>query len=351
MANLFAYRIDNHGDNVRPPALQEARARARAGEITEADLQQAEDQAITELITYQRHLTLSCFTDGGFRNADYRSPVLQSVAGFSRVPEQMSADGFGTWVVDGPLKARKPIALDAARFLLDETGYPVKVKLPSAAHLAAHTYSDDLTRRAYPGAAALGDAIAELLRDEIELLFEIGVKFVQLDNPDYSAYLVGREVGPLSFEEALEIDNATVAGLEADEDQKVALTVGWGDHLDAPVDTSRAEALFASAFDKFTFPYHSDAAVAQNLPALVPDDKQIGLGIVDATVAGLEDIDTVMARLDLAIEQHEYNRIGFLPQRGFQQAAYRPAALTLEQQRRKLEHVETFATMIWGNEA
>ncbi|GAA5034287.1 hypothetical protein ACFQRL_14815 [Microbacterium fluvii] len=350
MANLFGYRIDNHGDNVRPEAIQQARARRRAGEIDADELREIEDAAIGEFLTYQRHLTLSSLSDGNFRDGDYRSAVLQSVAGFVRVPDAKFADGLGVWTVEGPLKQRKPIATDAARFLLENTGFPVKVKLPSAAHIAAQTYSDQSVR-AYPGAAALGDAIAELLRDEIELLLEIGVSYIQLDNPDYAAYLAGAGDPELSFDDALGIDNAVVAGLDKEEHQKIALTIGWGEHLDAAVDTARAEKLFASDYDKFIFPFHTDAAVAQNLPLLVPNEKQIALGIVDAFDPALEDVDTVMARLDLAIEQHEYDRIGLLPHRGFQPIHYVPAALTIEEQRRKLEHVETFATMIWGNEA
>ncbi|MFE5407566.1 hypothetical protein [Microbacterium sp. NPDC056569] len=350
MANLFSYRIDNHGDNVRPDSIQQARKKFRAGEITAEERQQVEDDAILEFISFQRHLTLSCLSDGNFRDGDYRSAVLQSVAGFSRVPDAMEPSGLGTWTVDGPLKQRKPIATDAARFLLDHTGFPVKVKLPSAAHIAAHTYTPD-ARRAYPGAAAVGDVVAEMLRDELELLFEIGVKFVQFDNPDYFTYLAGGEVGEMSFDEALSIDAAVVAGLEKDEDQKVALTIGWEDDLAGDLDVARAERLFASDYDKFTFPFHTDAVVARNLPTLVPDDKQIGIGIVDAFAPELEDVDTVMARLDVALDQHDYDRIGLLPNRGFQPIHYRDAPLSIEQQRKKLEHVETFATMVWGNEA
>ncbi len=350
MANLFAYRIDNHGNNVRPQSIQDARAKRRAGEIDEAELRAIEDDAIVEFVAYQRHLTLSCLTDGGFRNGDYRSPLLHSISGFERVPDAMLPDGLGRWRVTGPLKQRKPIALDDARFLLESTGFPVKVVLPSPSHIAAQTYTDDIYR-AYPGAAALGDAIAEMLRDELELLFEVGVKVVQIDNPDYSAYLVGRGGEQLSFEDALQIDNAAVSGLEKDEDQKVALTIGWGDNLDGTVDTARAERIFASDFDKFIFPYHNDAAVAQSLPPLVPNEKQIGIGIVDAENPELEDIGTVMARLDEVVEQHQYDSIALLPNRPFHPVHYFPAKLTIEEQRRKLEHVETFATMVWGNEA
>ena len=351
MANLFAYRIDNHGDNIRPDTIQAARAKFRAKEIEADELRAIEDDAILDFISQQRRLTLSCFTDGGYRNGDYRSAVLQSIAGFSRVPDQMTPGGVGVWTVDGPLKPRKPIASDAAQFLLDNTGFPVKVKLPSAAHIAAHTYSDAAVR-AYPGAAALGDAIAELLRDEIEHLFEIGVKFVQLDNPDFSAYLVGREAGELSFEEALEIDNAVVAGLEKEEDQKVALTIGWGDNLDAALDVARAERLFALGVRQVHLPVPHRRRRRPGPPtATCPDDKQIGLGIVDATVPALEDVDTVMARIDRAVDVHDWDRIGLLPHRGFQPVHYIPAALTIEEQRKKLEHVETIATMVWGNEA
>ncbi|GAA1469028.1 hypothetical protein [Microbacterium thalassium] len=351
MANYFAYRIDNHGDNVRPSDIQRARKELRAGEITADELREIEDAAIIDWIKAQRHLTLSCLTDGGFRYGDYRSPVLHSVAGFTRDPERMGPGGFGTWIVDAPLKLKKPIASDDAAFLLEQTQLPVKVKLPSAAHLAAQCYDELKTVRAYPGAAALGDAIAELLRDEIEHLLEIGVQFIQLDNPDYSAHLVGRGGELLTFDEAVQIDNAVVAGLQKEESQKVGLTVGWGDDLDGAVDYDRVAVLFATDYDKFIVPFHNEAAVAQDLPRHVPDDKQVGIGIVDATVAELEDIDTVVKRIEDVVEVHDYDRIALLPQKGFQQAHYIPAALTAEEQRKKLEHVETFATMIWGNEA
>lgn len=350
MANLFAYRIDNHGDSIRPQKIQDARAKVRAKEMSPDELREIEDEAILEWISTQRHLTLSAFTDGGFRNGDYRSPIFHSVSGFSRVPDAMLPDGNGRWTVDGPLKLTKPIASDAAAFMLENTTLPVKVNLPSPAHIAAQTYSDGAVR-AYPGAAALGDAIAELLRDEIEHLFEIGVSFVQLDNPDYAAYLAGRDSSELSFDEALQIDGAVIAGLERDDYQKVALTIGWGDHVDAAPDTTRAEKLFALEYDKFTFPLHNDAAAAQGLAALVPDDKQVGIGIVDATNPQLEDIDPVLARIDGVIDVHDYDRIGLLPHRPFMPVHYKPVNLTAEDQRRKLERVETFATMIWGNEA
>ncbi|GAA1704567.1 5-methyltetrahydropteroyltriglutamate--homocysteine S-methyltransferase [Microbacterium sediminicola] len=351
MANYFAYRIDNHGGAVRPKLLQQARDQLRAGEITADELAAIEDEQIQEWITTQRHLTLSCLSDGGYRNGDYRSPVLWNVQGFTRAQGQMSDAGFGTWIVDGPLKLKSPIAADAASFMLEHTGFPVKVNLPSPAHIAAQCYDELKTVRAYPGAAALGDALAELMVEEIEHLFELGVKFIQFDNPDYSAYLVGRDNPLLTFDEAVQIDNAVIAGLEKEEDQKVALATGWGDNLDGDVDYARVEKLFATSYDKFTVPFHNEAAVAQDLPRYVPEGKQVSLGIVDATTPALEDIDTVVKRIEDVIDVHDYDAIGLLPQRPFQAAHYQPAALTQEEQRKKLEQVEIFATMIWGNEA
>lgn len=346
----LASRIDNHGDNVRPDSIQSARAEYRAKRISGDELRAIEDQAILEFVAYQRQVALSYVTDGEYRNGDYRSPVLHSMAGFRRVPDAKTPEGLGIWTVDAPLSLTEPIASDAARFLLENTELPVKVKLPSASHIAAHTFSD-VTVRAYPSASALGDAISQLLRDEIEHLFEMGVRLVQIDNPDYSAYLGGRAAGELSFDEALEIDDSTVSGLKKEEDQKVALTIGWGGDLDAVIDVARAERLFATHFDRFSLPYHTEAAVAQDLPRFVPGDKQIGLGIVDATDPRLEDESIATARLERALDQHGAERIGLQPHRGFHPIHYVPSLLTAAEQRGKLEQVTALATTVWGSGA
>lgn len=81
----------------------------------------------------------------------------------------------------------------------------------------------------------------------------------------------------------------------------------------------------------------------------LPEDRDACLGVVDATVSALEDIDTVMARIDAAAEVKDLEDMAVSPSRGFADTATRPL-LSAENQRRKLVLVETVARYCWGNE-
>ncbi|MGW7243688.1 hypothetical protein [Streptomyces sp. NPDC054804] len=81
----------------------------------------------------------------------------------------------------------------------------------------------------------------------------------------------------------------------------------------------------------------------------LPDDRDFCLGVVDATVPELEDVDTVMSRIDAVGELKDLEDGAVSPSRGFANVASRPL-LTAEDQRRKLVLVETIARYCWGNE-
>lgn len=81
----------------------------------------------------------------------------------------------------------------------------------------------------------------------------------------------------------------------------------------------------------------------------LPEDRDVCLGVVDATVPELEDIDAVLARIDTAAEYKDIEDMAVSPSRGFADVAARPL-LGAEDQRRKLVLVETVARYCWGNE-
>jgi 5-methyltetrahydropteroyltriglutamate--homocysteine methyltransferase len=72
-------------------------------------------------------------------------------------------------------------------------------------------------------------------------------------------------------------------------------------------------------------------------------------GVVDAARPGLEEIDTVLNRLDAVGELKDLEDAAVAPSRGFADIADRPL-LAAEDQRRKLVLVETLARYVWGNE-
>ncbi|MGY4983846.1 methionine synthase II (cobalamin-independent)-like protein [Streptomyces sp. 900105755] len=333
MADTFNYRIDHHGSLVRPAGLSTADP-------------EAVDGAVREAVAYQRKLRSTVVTDGDFPREDFRSAVLDGVSGFRRTDET-DPEGLVRWVAESLPKANGPLLADRAARLAELTVIAPKATLPSPAYLAATTFRPG---PGVPSARELGEVLAEIVRAEIELLVANGVRLVQLDNPLLLAQLSTdpADPGALSFTDALAVD-ALVARLEdRPEGVRIAVAPGWV--APAEVDRARAEQLYAViGADRWILPFDQGTQAELDLVEALPDDRDFCLGVVDATVPELEDIDTVMFRVDAAGALKDLEDGAVSPSRGFADVASRPL-LTAEDQRKKLVLVETIARYCWGNE-
>ncbi|BFO19214.1 hypothetical protein SHKM778_56020 [Streptomyces sp. KM77-8] len=223
-----------------------------------------------------------------------------------------------------------------------------KAALPSPAYLAATTFRPGL---GLSSARELGEALAEIVRAEIALLVSQGVRLVQLDNPlllDRTATDPESAPGALSFEEALAVDAAAVRLDERPEGVRIAVAPGWV--VPAAVDRDRAERLFTEVpADRWVLPFDQGTGAELDLVRALPEDRDVCLGVVDATLPALEDVDTVMRRIDAVAEAKDLEDMAVAPSRGFADVASRPL-LSAEEQRAKLVLVETIARYCWGNE-
>ncbi|WP_330350959.1 methionine synthase II (cobalamin-independent)-like protein [Streptomyces sp. NBC_00582] len=324
MADTFNYRIDHHGSLVRPNDL------ATVGV----------EQAVQDAVAYQRKLRSTVVTDGDFPREDFRSAVFGAVSGFRRTDE-VGPDGLTRWVAESLPKANGPLVADWAERLASLTVIAPKVSLPSPAYLAATAYQEGLGPSS---ARELGEALAEIIRAEIELLVSKGVRLIQLNNP----LLLDTATGALSFEDALAVDALAVRLDERPEAVRIAMSPGWT--APTTVDPARAEQLYAGIpADRWILPFDQGTAAELALVRALPEDRDFCLGVVDATTPELEDIDTVMERLDAVGEFKDLEDGAVSPSRGFADVANRPL-LTAEAQRKKLVLVETIARYVWGNE-
>ncbi|MEU6252636.1 methionine synthase II (cobalamin-independent)-like protein [Streptomyces sp. NPDC047043] len=330
MADTFNYRIDHHGSLVRPAEL------AAVGV----------EQAVKDAVAFQRRLRSTVVTDGDFPREDFRSAVIDGVSGFRRTDE---ADPYGLvrWVAESLPKANGPLLADWAERLAALTIIAPKVSLPSPAYLAATTFQPDL---GVSSARELGEALAEIIQAEIELLVSKGVRLIQLNNP----LLLGQlgtdptDPGALSFEDALAVDALAVRLDERPEGVRIGVAPGWV--APTAVDGSRAEQLYGTVpADRWILPFDQGTPAELTLVKSLPEDRDFCLGVVDATVPELEDIDTVMERIDAVGEFKDLEDGAVSPSRGFADVVSRPL-LTAEQQRNKLVLVETIARYCWGNE-
>ncbi|MEU4241694.1 hypothetical protein [Actinoplanes sp. NPDC026619] len=339
MADTHKFRIDHHGSLVRPAELIAARQRRAAGEISADELRSAEDQAIAEAVRMQRKLSLSAVTDGEFRRSSLGSAVFDAMSGFRR------ADGGG-WVAVDELKPHASLVADDAAAVAAQTVIPAKATLPSPAFLAAQCF-DPAAGSPFGSARELGEALAFLVRDEIEAILARGVRYIQLDNHLYAAALNGGSFPGLSLADAIAIDSLAIPAAKPD-DVRIGLcpAVRTPDSVAAAV----ASQLFASVpVDRWLLPYYNGAAAEVELLRAVPSSKDVCLGIVDPTVVELEDIDAIMDRMDVAFGIRDLEDIAVSPAAGFAPTADGPS-IGIEEQKRKLIHVETIARMCWGNE-
>jgi 5-methyltetrahydropteroyltriglutamate--homocysteine methyltransferase len=90
------FRADHIGSLLRPEALLQARRGHDAGQVSDTELQAAEDAAITAAVRLQEESGISVITDGEFRRRDFRSGFVQAVSGIETRAFDMpwqSADG------------------------------------------------------------------------------------------------------------------------------------------------------------------------------------------------------------------------------------------------------------------
>ncbi|MFG1664030.1 methionine synthase II (cobalamin-independent)-like protein [Streptomyces sp. Y7] len=331
MADTFNYRIDHHGSLVRPAGLS-------------LDDPAAVTAAVRDGVAYQRKLRSTVVTDGDFPRADFRGAVLDAVSGFRRTDET-DADGLTRWVAESLPKADGPLVADRTAQLADLTVIARKVSLPSPAYLAATTYRPGLGPAS---ARALGEALAEIIRAEIADLVAEGVRLIQLNNPLLLGLLAGEHPGELSFEDALAVDALAVRVDDRPDGVRIGVCPGWT--APTEVDRSRAERMYAGIpADRWILPFATGTEAELDLVRALPEHRDVCLGAVDAAVPDLEDIDTVMTRVDAAAGIKDIEDMAVSPSRGFADVATRPL-LSAEDQRRKLVLVETIARYCWGNE-
>jgi 5-methyltetrahydropteroyltriglutamate--homocysteine methyltransferase len=346
MANTFVYRIDHHGSLIRPAELLTARARHEAGELDAAALRSVEDEAIAEVVRLQRQLRYTVVTDGDFRREDVRGAILETVGGFQRT-DRVDDRGYRKWVAAGELKADGPLVAEDIAAAASQTLIAGKASLPSPAYLAARCFDADAPGTPWKSAVELGEALARVIQAEIVRLISQGIELIQLNNPAYARSLYARGADTLSLEESIAIDGIAVDVGPKAESVKIGMNPT---HRADSVNRAAAERLFSELLvDRWVLPYCTGAESEVDLLRAVPSDRQVCLGVVDPTVAELEDIDDILRRLDVAEKIRDMEGVAVSPSRGFSDIAGK-ASVGSDDQRRKLIHVETIARMVWGNE-
>lgn len=368
--SVLEARTDVVGSLLRPPALLEARRQLEAGALSLAAFKQVEDRAVDDALRLQEDAGVEVVTDGEMRRLSFQSQLPAAVDGFGEwdinafLWGEWHSDELGDLAVDrppiaviGPLRRRRSLSSEEFAYARGRTDRVLKVTLPSPS-LFANFYDPERSRDAYPTLEAFLADVAEILRDEVEELVELGATYIQLDAPHYPLLLDEWYRGfyesrgwPAErwLDFGSELDNLVMG-------DHAGVTFGF--HLCRGNQASRwlvaggydwlAERLFGRIRAQRLLLEYDDARSGGFEPlAHVADDAICVLGLVTTKTPRRETVAELAGRIREAAGVLPLERLALSPQCGFSTSVV-GNSLTLEDERAKLATIAETAAEVWG---
>ena len=368
------FHADHVGSLLRPPELLRAREQHQQGTLSAESLREIEDRCIRAVAKLQKEIGLQGITDGEYRRTIWHADFLRQIEGVS-VQEGVAASGgvvrkFQSggqeiersptrFCTTGRLKHSRGIETDNFKYLAAVTSRTPKLCIPSPTILHMRGGRDAVDKKTYPDMDRFYSDLAQIYREEIRALSELGCTDLQLDDPNL-AYLCDEKMRE-SVRQIGEDPNQlprTYAKLINDciKDHPANMTVCMhicrGNFRSAwaaeggydPV----AEILFNEfKLDGFFLEYDSPRAGSFSPLRFVPKDKKIVLGLVTTKTGEMETADKIEQRIDEAARYVPLEQLALSPQCGFSSTVL-GNNITVDAEIAKLSLVVAVARKVWG---
>jgi methionine synthase II (cobalamin-independent) len=359
-ADLKKIRTDHTGALRRPEWLNDLYERFGEGEATSEEVSEGQDRAVREVIARQESLGVPVVTDGefcrigGFQESFggavsgydaepyvFRRRAAQATASASASPGEAprrietGLSGPGTAIYNRlPVKQR----LELVRNLIAEeyvrasafANAPVKVTLIGPDRISQR-FEYENSCDVYADMDAFLEDVIAIQRRMISEAVEAGCRYIQIDEPGYTAYvdppllqqMRDRGEDPnANLERSIRADNAVIEGFPG-----VTFGVhicrgnsggrgGAGWHREGSYDEI-AERLFSQLkFDRFLLEYDSEQAGSFDALRYFPKDKVAALGLLSNHDA-VEDADYLHRRIEEASRVISLDQMALCPRCGF----------------------------------
>ena len=354
MAKTKLFPVTVVGSWTRPQWLVSALRERQAGEITGAEFDAVADDAVLAAIKYQEDAGVDIVSDGEMRRDNFYSFVVEKLggmrlmklsqlldymkdrAGFEEILRALDVPAFA---IKSPIAVEKVserdgIALDEARFLKEHTTRQTKVPIPGPYLLTRSSWFEGLSDKAYPTREDLAKDVVKILRREVTRLKEMGVDFIQLDEPSISQVVYGDEAEQTfmcaalgsrtdpthELEFAVRLVNETVDGIDG---------VKFGVHV-CRGNWSRKENVLLSGNYGPLLPWLMRMDVDQLVLEMATprageievfeeyrNEKEIGLGVSNPRSDDIEDPKQIVARVKDVLKYFDPDKIYLNPDCGF----------------------------------
>lgn len=360
------FRAEHIGSLLRPKELTQAFRRHNAGELDDDAFREIQDRAIRDVVALQEAAGLQLVTDGEFRRGSYWGHFIDPVAGlgikearFAFRDDHGHEEAFIAPHVEGPVSRQRGISLDEFSFLRSTTKVTPKLTMPSPPTFHFWRGREALGPGSYDGPAAFFADFAQVYRQEIAALYELGARYIQMDevplamlcDPAVCDRLAAEGEDPTALV-GLYIDAINDALGDRPADMVAGLHLCRGNHKGRYLSQGGyepvAERMFSELnvdafFMEYDTPRAGDFAPLRFLPA----DKRVVLGLVSSKIPQLEAVDDLARRIDEASAHVPLERLSLSPQCGFASSvAGNP--VTEDVERRKLALLVETAQKVWG---
>lgn len=346
----------------RPRWMLRAMHEHMEGRLSDADFQATADDAVRLVVEAQLRAGVDVVTDGEQRRDSYSSfvagildncqlipltdllPLVDDPEEFERELRALDvpAGEVRHPAVFGPLGRSKPLAVHELEFVRTLTPKPTKIALPGPYLLARTMWMECISDRAYATREDLATDVVRVLREELAFLLAAGAALVQFDEPVLTevvftgaktqrSFMCGAlsEKGDPLVELAFARDllNAVVADFPRNRTAVHICRGNWTTDESAclsgnyqPLMETLRTLNVGTYFLELCTPRAGELEVLRTLP----DDRRVGVGVVNQKLDRVESVDEIVAKLEAAVSVFGPQRVLINPDCGFATFADNP---------------------------
>src|SRR5690349_6978700 len=192
------FRADHVGSLLRPPALKQARDARQRGEITAAQLREAEDAAIRDVVRMQEDIGLQGITDGELRRGSWHMDFLYQIGGVTRVQDNLKVQFHNekgdieftpsALRITGRLTYEKCIFGEDFSYLKSITRGTPKLTIPAPSMIHYRGGRSNIDSAVYPDLDRFWGDLGNVYAQQVEALGKLGCTYLQMDDTSL-AYL------------------------------------------------------------------------------------------------------------------------------------------------------------------
>ena len=262
--------------------LKSARAKARRGQITPAELLKIEQAETREWIKIQEEIGIDILVDGEFYRGDMATYFAEHLGGFkiSSLVRSYGNRYYRKPIANGPIRWKGPITVEWFKFTQGLTKKPVKGMLTGP-----YTMMDWSFDEHYPNRRAFCLDLARAIHEEVKALEAAGAQFIQIDEP-----AVSTRVEELDL--AVEAMKIVTEGIKV----KTGTHICYGDFEKA------YPKMLELAVDQFDLEFTNSDFRLLDVIKKVPFTKEVAFGVVDVHSHRVESVDEIAAAIRKGLE-------------------------------------------------